>query len=58
MGCPQSKFKRRQGQEHEVKEEKNETRPSHKVSELDSLEVLSNKLYPKELEFYCITQIL
>jgi len=30
MGCPQSKFKRRQGQEYEAKEEKNETRPSHK----------------------------
>ena len=44
MGCPQSKFKRRQGQEHEVKEEKNETRPSHKVGELASLEVLTKKL--------------
>ena len=33
MGCPQSKFKRRQGQEYEVQEENNETRPSRKVSE-------------------------
>ena len=49
MGCPQSKFKRRQGQANEVKEEKNETRPSHKVSELTSHE---NEFYSKEIEFY------
>ena len=45
MGCPQSKLKRRQGQECEAKTEKTETSTNSKVSDLSRNENISNQLW-------------